>query len=345
MKTNDPEPTGARTPTSAAAAAQAEPAANVGVRAPEAAVLGWRATVGWGAVAVASFHLAFLFPPLAFLIAFYLLAGFHLSEVATPRAAMWAGVTVGLLCFGPQLGFFYTIFGMSAAALWAVLAFWLGMYVMTQHLLRARFGVRTAIWLAPVLWLGFEFFRSELYFLRFTWLGAGYAFAEEPNLAVIYWPGVYGVGFLVMAVATWPSLLRNSGWKPATGWLIPAIAWLCIFPFGSSPATPADAKPLRIAAVQIEHKHDLEVLEALKLLRAKHPEAEVLALSELAFDGTAPYPGDLALLSGTLRLGEPGRIPPDRLLGRLCAWASFGLLGWLAFNAIRGKKQPYPAAS
>jgi len=462
--------------------------------------MGWRAAVGWGALAVACFHLAFLFPALAFLIAVYLFGVFRLSEIATPRRAMWAGVTVGFLCFGPQLGFFYTIFGMSAAALWAVLAFWLGMYVMTQHLVRARFGVKVATWLAPVLWMGFEFFRSELYFLRFTWLGAGYAFAEGPNLALIYWPGVYGVGFLLMASGAWLALLPRRALLVGTACALVLLALLCSLSLTSPVAESSDARPVRVAAIQIEHKHDLEVLEALKLLRANHPEAEVLALSELAFDGvvparvlkwcakekvnliaggkdpvsadgkvfynsvfivgpdgnvihkqaktipiqlmadglpapdqtlwnspwgklgfcicydksftsvtdklvrlgaqalivptadeiewgacehrlhariapvraaehrlpvlrvassgisqlierdgrvtaTASYPGDLALLSGTLRLGETGRIPPDRWLGRFCAWSSWALLGWFAFAAFHQRKHPSPASS
>lgn len=535
MKTNDPEPTGARTPTAATTAppavegtllspvpgsraapsgtptggqecppygafAQAEPAADVGVRAPTAAALGWRAAIGYGALAVACFHLAFLYPSLAFLIAFYLLAVFRLSEVATPRRAMWAGVTVGMLCFGPQLGFFYTIFGMSAAALWAVLAFWLGMYVMTQHLVRARLGSRNAALLAPVLWLGFEFFRSELYFLRFTWLSAGYAFAEGPNLATIYWPGVYGVGFLLMASGVWLSVLPRKQRLGATAAGLALLALVCNVPLSSPVGESMEVTRLRIAAIQIEHKHDLEALEALKLLRAKMPGADVLVLSELAFDGvvtprvrkwceqenihlvaggkdpvsedgkvfynsvfvigpdgnvlhkqaktipiqlmadglpapeqklwdspwgklgfcicydksftsvtdklvrlgaqalivptadeiewgayehrlhariapvraaehrlpvlrvassgisqvverdgrvtsTAPFPGDLALLSGTLRLGETGRIPPDRWLGRVCAWSSWALLAWLAFAAFHQRKQPSPTAS
>lgn len=242
-----------------------------GAASDKESAFGWRATLGWGAVAVVSFHIAFLFPSLAFLIAFYLLSVFRLSEVATPRRAMWAGVTVGMFCFGPQLGFFYSIFGLSAAALWAVLAFWLGMYVMTQHLVRARLGSRNAALLAPVLWLGFEFFRSELYFLRFTWLSAGYAFAEGPNLAVIYWPGVYGVGFLLMAAAAWSSLRSQRARLCAAGAFLAVLALLCNVSLLSPVVEPSDAKPLRVAAIQIEHKHDLEVLEALKLLARNIP--------------------------------------------------------------------------
>ncbi len=510
MKTTDQKPTGAPPPVKGTLLSPLPASPDHAAEAPAggqecpphgaSAQPGWRTTVVWGAAGVVSFHLAFLFPPLAFLIAVYLFAVFRLSEVSTPRRAMWAGVTVGLLCFGPQLGFFYTIFGFSAVALWAVLAFWLGMYVMTQHLVRARFGVKTALWLAPVLWMGFEFFRSELYFLRFTWLSAGYAFAEGPNLKLIYWPGVYGVGFLLMASCAWLALLPRKQRLGATAAGLALLALVCNVPLLSPVNESAGAKPLRIAAIQIEHKHDLEVLEALKLLRAKQPGAQVLVLSELAFDGlvtprvrkwceqekihlvaggkdpvsddgkvfynsvfvigpdgnvlhkqaktipiqlmadglpapeqklwdspwgrlgfcicydksftsvtdtlvrlgaqalivptadeiewgayehrlhariapvraaehrlpvlrvassgisqlierdgritaTAPFPGDLAMLNGTLKVGETGRIPPDRWLGRLSAWTSWALLGWAAVLTYQRRKQPSPAAS
>ena len=109
MNSPDANPNGARTPTSAASVApvasdvqttspsNAAPAADVGVRAPKATALDWRATLGWGTVAIACFHLAFLFPPLAFLIAVYLLAVFRLSEVATPRRALLAWLTFAAL--------------------------------------------------------------------------------------------------------------------------------------------------------------------------------------------------------------------------------------------------------
>lgn len=249
----------------------------------------WRMAVWWALSGAACFHLAFLFAPLAFLIAVYLFTLFKLSELATPRCAMWAGIGMGFLCFAPQLGFFYTIFGLSAVALWSVLAFWLGMYVLTQHLVRARLGARNAALLAPVLWLGFEFFRSELYYLRFTWLSAGYAFAEGENRQWIYWSGVYGLGALLMLVGAWGTVLpRHTAvrWWSGAG---TALALLCSVPLPRlSGAAYSGPGPTRIAGIQIEHKHDLEVLEALKKLRAKHPDAQVLVLSELAFDGPVP---------------------------------------------------------
>ena len=53
---------------------------------------------------------------------------------------------------------------------------------------------------SPFLWTGLEYFRSELYYLRFTWLNAGYAFADHVQAVPFAWLGVYGVGFLLMLV-------------------------------------------------------------------------------------------------------------------------------------------------
>ena len=63
-------------------------------------------------------------------------------------------------------------FGAAAIALWLVLAFWLAVFLGTLTECRVRWGDTMAAFFAPVLWMGFEFFRGELYYLRFTWLNA-----------------------------------------------------------------------------------------------------------------------------------------------------------------------------
>ena len=82
-------------------------------------------------------------------------------------------LAVGLGIYGPQLAFFRGIFGPAAIVLWLVLAFWLGVFVVILHQVQRRWGTRWAVALAPMGWLGLEFFRSELYYLRFAWVTAG----------------------------------------------------------------------------------------------------------------------------------------------------------------------------
>ena len=161
--------------------------------------LSHRAAVGWSLVAVAAFHAAYTFPPFSFLMVIFVFALVRLSHTRSVRYAGRLGLVLGLALYGPQLGFFWIIFGPAAIALWLVLAFWLAAFLGTLQQCRARLGNVAAIALAPVLWMGFEFFRGELYYLRFTWLNVGYAFSSQPLLLALF--GVYGVGFVLMSLA------------------------------------------------------------------------------------------------------------------------------------------------
>ena len=55
--------------------------------------------------------------------------------------------------------------------------------------------------LAPVLWCGIEYFRSEVWWLRFAWFGAGSVF-DSSLLALVGWLGVYGLGCITQTSGT-----------------------------------------------------------------------------------------------------------------------------------------------
>src|SRR5262245_35291980 len=75
-----------------------------------------RAAFAWGAGAVAAFHLAYeLFPPAILL---FFVCVYRLGRLRTRPQAMYAGWLLGLLIYGPQLAFFWGIFGFGALALW-----------------------------------------------------------------------------------------------------------------------------------------------------------------------------------------------------------------------------------
>jgi apolipoprotein N-acyltransferase len=161
----------------------------------------------WAALAIVFFQLAYAFPACAFLFALHLFGLLQLTRARTSRAAMNIGWGVGPFIYGPKLLFFWTVFGPTAIALWLVLAFWLGLFLVLVRSCRERFGEGWAAFAAPILWTGLEYFRSELYYLRFSWLNAGYAFAWSPALPAVKFLGMYGVGFVLMALASVASLL------------------------------------------------------------------------------------------------------------------------------------------
>ncbi|MEI9960759.1 MAG: hypothetical protein WDM76_06405 [Limisphaerales bacterium] len=89
----------------------------------------------------------------------------------------WLGV--GFLCAAPQAGFFWSIFSSAAIVLWLVFAFWIGLFTAIVCACIQRWGKTRAMWLIPIIWTGLEYFRSELYYLKFSWLNIGYALPEQ----------------------------------------------------------------------------------------------------------------------------------------------------------------------
>lgn len=275
--------------------------------------LNLRQTAGLVAIGIIAFHLAYCFAACSFLIVFYLAALAALARQPTSRRAFYFGLSAGLLAYAPQLSCFYTIFGPAAIALWLVLAFWVGLFGLLARLCLVHFGPRWATVLIPFVWTGLEYFRSELYYLRFSWLNAGYAFSEHVQAVPFGLLGVYGLGFVLMSAAATLSLLLmrrgGDGSSPprATGETlehkgsatlspqrIMAVGLLALTRLGIwtnlplSTRSPAHTNGLAVAGVQMEFPNDPQVLFALKNLKKQHPEAQLLVLSEYTFTEALP---------------------------------------------------------
>jgi apolipoprotein N-acyltransferase len=233
--------------------------------------------------AVVSFHLAYEFARCAFLIAVFLACLFPLARLRTGRLAYYFGLGIGLAVYAPHLLFFWTIFGGGAIALWYVLSFWLGIFLMLGRACRFRFGPVAWACLAPFLWTGLEFFRSELYYLRFSWLNPGFAFSNSGALHYLSAYGVYGIGFLFMA-AVGAAHLR--GRARLIGFaLLTAVA---LYPACIPTPRASPRKVLRVAGVQLELADSAAVISALNETAAKFPETDVFVLSEYTFLRAVP---------------------------------------------------------
>lgn len=263
------------------------------------------------AVGVLSFHLAYGFRGCSFLIVVYLYALAALARQRTSRRAFYFGLGAGLLAYGPQLSCFYTIFGPAAIALWLVLAFWIGLFGLLSRLCLLQFGPRWALALIPLVWTGLEYFRSEVYYLRFSWLNAGYAFSDGVHAAPLGVLGVYGLGFLLMWVAVvlnlFPRLVAGSGKDFAVSseargpdrkrFVVPRGTFAGLLALGGfgiwtnmppTPRSPERMAGVEVAGVQMEFPGDLQLLAALDTLKKQHPGAQLLVLSEYTF--TEPLP-------------------------------------------------------
>jgi apolipoprotein N-acyltransferase len=256
---------------------------------PQAAPLPLPKALVFVAVAATAFQLASASAATGFLIFAYLFCLVQLTRVRTDRQAFYCGLTVGFLIAMLNLTFLWTIFSAAAIALWLVFALWIGLFVVLAWYCRKNLGPIWSALLIPFLWTGLEYFRSELYGLRFSWLSAGYAFSGTPSFAPLHALGIYGVGTLAVAIVIGASFLKGRA-------RLLSVAPLLLLWFGLSPLTQncfpgrttAQLPNLNVAGVQLEFPTDSSVIFHLTKLIKKYPEAELLVLSEYTFDGPVP---------------------------------------------------------
>ena len=245
---------------------------------PPVKEIGLGAALLCAAGAILSFSLAYAFTRCEFLIAVFLACLYPLARLGTRRRAYYFGLGIGFAVYTPHLIFFWTTFSYGSIALWYVLSFWLGLFLMLGHACLFRFGPVAWACLAPFLWTGLEFFRSELYYLRFSWLNAGFVFSDSPALHYLSAYGVYGIGFLIMAAVGAAHLRGRARWIGVA--LLTAAA---LYPALIPTPRASPQKTLRVAGVQMEFPDSATVIAALDSTMAKFPDAGVFVLSEYTF--------------------------------------------------------------
>lgn len=234
----------------------------------------------WLALAVACFNAAYAsvkWPIAGLLIFGYAIFLVRLTDQSTVRRAFYFGFGAGMLCVGPQLFFFWRIFGPAAIVIWIVLAFWIGLFTAISCGCIRRWGRAKAAWLIPVLWTGIEYFRSELYYLRFSWLNVGYALPPEFSLI-----GMYGIGFVAFAIGSAVFVQRPVAALPVIGILSAAL----ISVLGR--VADVSGPSLSITGIQMEFPSESILPLVLDQALKKHPEAPIFVLSEYTLDGPVP---------------------------------------------------------
>lgn len=237
--------------------------------------------------ALAAFHLSYLFTYLNWCIGIFLYCLFRLAGLSTGRLAFYFGFGIGLAAYAPHLGFFRTIFGGAGMVLWCIPSAWLGLFLLLGRACWIRFGPMAWACVAPFLWIGLEYFRSELYYLRFSWLNAGYVFSNSTGLHFMAGFGVYGIGFLLMA---WAAFVHVFGRLSKSGRLVCCVALAAVstLPALRSPAVKRAASALNVTGVQLEFPAAPTVRAALNGALKKFPQTDLFVLSEYTFSGPVP---------------------------------------------------------
>lgn len=242
----------------------------------------WRRSIYWAAIAAVAYHLSWTFPASNALVLIYAWALLRLADDCSAGRSFRFGFLAGFLVFAPQLAWFWNIFGAFAVCLWTALSFFTGLFVAMLQMWKTQFGGRYLGIGAAVLWTAIEYFRSELYPLRFSWFTAGSLFSAKAG--VIPWGslGVYGLGFsaFLLAGRTFERCL-----KAKVGTLC-VIALLVHWPWLNP--LPIAARGVKVAGIQLEFPPDLQIPKQLDRLLERHPDAQIIVLSEYSFDGPVP---------------------------------------------------------
>src|SRR6185436_17531060 len=149
----------------------------------------------------------------------------------------------------------------------------IALFVALARVCFLRFGGAGSALLIPFLWTGLEYFRSELYYLRFSWLNVGYAFSGSALLPMLKWSGMYGIGFLCAgASALFTSAFLRKKWGITAAVACLALVPL-IWPLNKISSAGSSAKQVRVAGVQLEFVSEPEVIAALNKLAKSCPDA------------------------------------------------------------------------
>ena len=255
--------------------------------------LGWKKSFLWLALAVACFHAAYTsihYPAAGLLIFGYAYGLVKLTGQPNVRRAFYFGLATGFLCYAPQLFFMWRIFSVAAIVLWLVLAFWVGLFAAIVCGSARRWGKVKTAWLIPIVWTGIEYFRSELYYLKFSWLNIGYALQF-----LIF--GMYGCGFFVFGILIVFVFYRH--WIHALFFkkltlleiiLILFLMWLLaalLLPALATTKSPR-RQLLSVVGVQMEFPPEYIIPRILDQALAKNTNTPIFVLSEYTLDGPVP---------------------------------------------------------
>jgi apolipoprotein N-acyltransferase len=247
----------------------------------------------WLTLAVACFHAAYtsIHHPAAGLLIFgYAYGLVRLTDQPTVRRAFYFGLATGFLCYAPQLLFFWNIFGEAAIVLWLILAFWVGLFVAIVCGSIRRWGKVKTAWLIPFVWTGIEYFRSELYYLKFSWLNIGYALPPQLSGSGMYYVGMYAVGFCmfgIFPVLFYWRLLKLSIPQKAIVFLNVFII-AALFLLGCAGGRFPGVQRLSITGIQMEFPPKNVLPKLLNQAFAKDTNTLIFVLSEYTLDGPVP---------------------------------------------------------
>ncbi len=210
-------------------------------------------------------------------------------EGTTPRRAFYLGMLQGMVGYGISLYWLFNIFSATAISLYAIMASFTGLFCVLFSILakRTRAPVLNVL-LAATLWTAIEFYRSELFVLRFPWITPGSALGPTFLSPVV---GVYGTSFVIMAASA--CFLRR---KTLTIGLILVISTLFLGFIHPPRIDPPAEGGVRVTVVQSEESYLPTYVDLTRSEHANSPDLVIWPEYALPYD-VRQSPSQMAALT------------------------------------------------
>lgn len=230
--------------------------------------------------AVGCYHLAMVWQHLAgWFVLGYLWNLWELRKASTARSGFYIGFLAGLGIMVPHTWFVLGIFHESAIMLWGFMSVWLGLMVSLWQAASIRWSERAMLCLGPCMMLGVEYFRSEVWSLKFAWMTAGFALPAVEWAAAFRTLGIYGLGAVLLVLV----ILASTTWRRILVFMLPLLAWP--LGLGKLPASSVGDATLSVSGVQWEDASEETLLKSLDEAKAAFPKTQLFVTSEYSFPG------------------------------------------------------------
>ena len=264
-----------------------------------------------------------------------------LRRSATVRAAALVALAFWYTLLALALHWMVSIFGSAVISVYVILALPGVLFGVAYALVRGRGNAWLLMAATPVLWVGVELVRCELWYFSFSWLQLGSVLSPWPASGFVYRAvGVYGVTFIAVLVNA--LFVEAGAQKRPVRCLAGVVGTLIVAVLGLStlrtPAAPPDAMAVTACLIQDE-SGGIDRLEEYSLSTITS-EPELLVWPEGSIPG---YPlsepelmahlGGIARQTGaTLVLGAKEHAPDDAACDWLQRHAMLSTKGHLFYN-------------
>jgi len=180
-----------------------------------------------------------------------------------PRRAFYLGLLQGTVGYGATLSWLFHIFGRAAIPLFGIIALFTALFCLALNFLEKRIsspGLK--VLLAATLWTAIEFYRAELFFLRFPWITPGAALGPTFLSPLL---GVYAATFLVVAT--------SAGFLHRRTAPLACFMALCVIGLGFFRPGLVEPDPKASLTVTVLQDEDCMLPSYVLLTRTAHKEA------------------------------------------------------------------------